>query len=83
MHLDKTNKDLASLKTFISFCLSSPSACLALQHGSFLPREWPIVLVETNTLRSILLDVLVKICKNEQTSYLFVTNKQLNFSTHH
>ena len=64
-------------------CLSSPSACLALQHGSFLPREWPIVLVETNTLRSILLDVLVKICKNEQTSYLFVTNKQLNFSTHH
>ena len=25
-------------------CLSSPSACLALQHGSFVPREWPIVL---------------------------------------
>ena len=83
MHLDKTNKDLASLKTFISFCLTSPSACLSLQHGSFVPREWPIVLVETNTLRSILIEVLVKMCKNEQTNYFFVTNKQLNFSTYH
>ena len=33
-----------------SLCLSSPSACLALQHGSFVPREWPIVLVETTTI---------------------------------
>ena len=66
-----------------SLCLSSPSACLALQHGGFVPREWPIVLVETNTLRSILIEVLVKMYKNEQTSYLFVTNKQLNFSTYH
>ena len=35
------------IKNVHFLCLSSPSACLALQHGSFVPREWPIVLVET------------------------------------
>ena len=37
------------IKNVYILCLSSPSACLALQHGSFVPLEWPVVLVETNS----------------------------------
>ena len=35
--------------SFPLLVFSSASACLALQHGSFVPREWPVVLVETNS----------------------------------
>ena len=38
---DKTNKENYHFKLCMSFCLSCPSATFALQHGSFVPREWP------------------------------------------
>ena len=61
-------------------CLPCHSACLALTYDGFVPREGPTVLVET-LLRSALFQVLVEMCENKQTSYLLVTNKQLNFCT--